>query len=416
MIFLRKGNTLFILVFLLTHLFGSAQDKEYTREVIEKLCSPSFHGRGYYKQGDQKAAKYIAKEFSKHDLQYFADGYFQEYKLNINIISGDVSVRIDNDELTPGTEFLVASSSPVIHGTFPLYWDIHDSTMYTDPPSNSYFPVTKSGIREVESGFPYQTPGAIIVRDSGENMWWHVSNGREVSEKCLVIVRSDKISENSGLITLNIESEYDPQYLTQNVIGYIEGSAQPDSFIVFTAHYDHLGRMGKDTYFPGANDNASGTAMVIDLARHFSEKGNQPECSVVFIAFSGEEAGLEGSLHFAGNPLFPLSNIKALVNLDMVGTGDEGITVVNGAVLKKEFNLLEKINKENKYLKEVKSRGESCNSDHCPFYMKGVPAMFIYSRSNVFNEYHSLKDSPENLPLNGYDGLFRLLVDFTKEL
>jgi hypothetical protein len=384
--------------------------------VIEKLCSPGFHGRGYFKQGDLKASKFIAKEFSKDGLFNFNGSYFQEFDLGINIISGDISVHIDNDKLEPGTEFLVASSSPVIHGTFPLYWDVHDSVMYTDPPSDSYFPVTASSIKDIETGFPYHTPGAVIVRDSGENMWWHVSNGRQVSDHCLVIVRSDKISKSSGLLTLNVDSEYDPGYTTQNVAGYIEGSAQPDSFIVFTAHYDHLGRMGKDTYFPGANDNASGTAMIMDLARYFSEEDNQPECSIAFLALSGEEAGLEGSLYFANNPLFPLENIKVLINLDMVGTGDEGITVVNGTVLKREFSLLKNINREKKYLKEVKARGESCNSDHCPFYMKGVPALFIYTRSDVFNEYHSLKDSPEALPLNGYEGLFRLLVDFTKEL
>jgi Zn-dependent M28 family amino/carboxypeptidase len=156
--------------------------------------------------------------------------------------------------------------------------------------------------------------------------------------------------------------------------------------------------------------------MIMDLARHFAQKGNEPSYSIVFIAFSGEEAGLEGSRYFANNPLFPLENIKMLVNLDMVGTGDEGITVVNGAVLKQQFSLLEEINQRNNYLKEVKARGESCNSDHCPFYMKGVPAFFIYTRSSIFNEYHSLEDVPERLPLNGYEGLFRLLADFTREL
>lgn len=414
-----RHRAVYLILLVFPGFWAGAQDVDYAGELISKLCSPSFHGRGYYKQGDLKSAKYIAKEFDRNGLDQFNGSWFQEFNVNINILNGDVSVRVDNEKLAPGTEFLVASSSPTLHGTFPVYWDVRpedDTVRHTNPPSDSYFPVTKQGIKELEEDFPYTTPGAVIVRDSGKNMWWHVSNGRMPGEHCLVIIRSDKINKKSGLITVNVDTEYEPSYSTRNVAGFIRGTSQPDSFIVFTAHYDHLGRMGKDTYFPGANDNASGTAMITDLARHFSQEENRPGCSIAFIAFGGEEIGLEGSLYFANNPLLPLEKIKMLINLDMVGTGDEGITVVNGSVLEEEFSLLKQINEKQGYLKEVKSRGESCNSDHCPFYEKGVPSFFIYSRSKVFNEYHSPEDNPEKLPLNGYEGLFRLLVDFTKEI
>lgn len=410
---IRLLHTFTLFMSFLVSLPGITQDIMYTREIINDLCSSKMHGRGYYKNGDLKAAKYIAREFSKLGVEKLSDSYFQDYTVNINVISGNVSVRIDNRELIPGTEFLVSSSSPPLHGTWPLVWDA-DSIRRTDLPQGSFFPVTASGIKEIEKDFPYDAPGAVILRDTGENMWWHVSNGRQVSDHSIVIVRSDVISKESRLITLNVESEFVPDYKTQNVAGFIRGSSNPDSFIVFTAHYDHIGQMGKEVFFPGANDNASGTAMIIDLARHFSQKVNEPQYSIAFIAFSGEEAGLEGSLHFVNNPLIPLGKIKMLINLDMVGTGDEGITVVNGSVLEKELSLLKTINDREGYLKEVKERGESCNSDHCPFYMKGVPAVFIYTRSSIFNEYHNLQDSPDDLPLSGYDGLFRLLVDFTK--
>jgi hypothetical protein len=81
-----------------------------------------------------------------------------------------------------------------------------------------------------------------------------------------------------------------------------------------------------------------------------------------------------------------------------------------------EFKLIHEINEEKQYLKEVKIRGESCNSDHCPFYMKGVPTFFIYTRGEEYLEYHNVNDIPEDLPLTEYEDLFRLLVDFTKAL
>ena len=87
--------------------------------------------------------------------------------------------------------------------------------------------------------------------------------------------------------------------------------------------------MGKNTFFPGANDNASGVAMLLQLANYYSKPENQPDYSICFIAFTGEELGLLGSKYYVQNPLFPLNQIKLLINMDMVGTGDEGITIVN---------------------------------------------------------------------------------------
>jgi Zn-dependent M28 family amino/carboxypeptidase len=196
------------------------------------------------------------------------------------------------------------------------------------------------------------------------------------------------------------------------MIGYVRGVVEPDSFLVFTAHYDHLGRMGKDVYFPGANDNASGTAMLLDLARYYSAEGKQPWYSIAFICLSGEETGLNGSGYYTRNPLFPLKQIKFLVNLDMVGTGSEGITMVNATVFKEAYERMVKINADHEYILTVKQRGESCNSDHCPFYQMGVPAVFIYSQGKEFTEYHNPDDKSSILPLTEYKDIFRLMVDF----
>jgi Zn-dependent M28 family amino/carboxypeptidase len=172
--------------------------------------------------------------------------------------------------------------------------------------------------------------------------------------------------------------------------------------------------MGADVYFPGANDNASGTAMIIDLARYYSDPENQPDYSIVFMAFGAEEAGLLGSSYYANNPLFPLNNIKFLINLDMVGSGSEGIKIVNGTIFKEEFDRMVKINDEYNFVSSINERGEAANSDHFPFYEIGVPSIFIYTLGDECKEYHNIYDVSENVPLTEYEDLFRLLTIFIK--
>lgn len=157
---------------------------------------------------------------------------------------------------------------------------------------------------------------------------------------------------------LHLTNKFIPNHQSQNVIGFIPGAVYPDSFIVFSAHYDHLGQMGSKVYFPGANDNASGCAMLLNLAKYYSLPENKPKYSIAFIAFAGEEVGLLGSDYFTKNSLFPLPKIKFVFNMDIMGTGEEGITVVNGSVFKPEFEKLKQINSDNKYIKDVKIRGK----------------------------------------------------------
>jgi aminopeptidase YwaD len=129
------------------------------------------------------------------------------------------------------------------------------------------------------------------------------------------------------------------------------------------------------------------------------------------MAFTGEEVGILGSTYYTEHPLFPLSKIKVELNLDMVGTGDEGIMLVNGAVFEKEYNTLVKINDEKKYLKKIGKRGEAAISDHHPFYKNGVKSFFIYTLGGT-SEYHNMLDVAKTLPLTEYEDLFRLLTDF----
>ena len=179
---------------------------------------------------------------------------------------------------------------------------------------------------------------------------------------------------------------------------------------MFTAHYDHLGAIGQEHYFPGANDNASGTATVMDLARYFAKKENQPKYSIAFMLFTGEEAGLLGSFYYAENPYFPLENIKLVVNLDMVGSGSKGITLVNSSKHTAVYEKFVAINDGSQYLPEIRKRGPSANSDHHPFDEKGVPAIFIYSMGKETPYYHNHLDNATDFPFTKYNELFQLLV------
>jgi Zn-dependent M28 family amino/carboxypeptidase len=186
-----------------------------------------------------------------------------------------------------------------------------------------------------------------------------------------------------------------------------------DSLIVLTAHYDHLGMMGSKTIFPGANDNASGTALLLSLVKHYAA---QPQkYTIVFIAFAGEEIGLIGSGYFTENPVFPLTKIKFLVNFDMAGTGDDGIQVVNGKIYQSKFDLLTKLNNEGSLMKQVKIRGEACNSDHCMFHSKGVPCFFIYTLGGI-QAYHDVYDKADTLPFTDFEDYFRLITAFIAKL
>ena len=173
--------------------------------------------------------------------------------------------------------------------------------------------------------------------------------------------------------------------------------------------------MGQNAMFKGANDNASGIAMMLNMVEYYSDEKNRGKYSIAFMAFAGEEAGLMGSFHYVNEPLFPLENIRFLINVDLMGTGEDGVTIVNGAIHEDAFNSMVSINETNQYLKRIKKRGKAANSDHYPFSEKGVPAFFLYTMGGI-TAYHDIYDLPETLPLTEFEDVFRLIRDFNDQL
>jgi aminopeptidase YwaD len=212
---------------------------------------------------------------------------------------------------------------------------------------------------------------------------------------------------------ISIDNKFINNFKAANVCGVVKGTIHPDSIIMITAHYDHLGGLGKDTYFPGANDNASGVSLLLNLARYYA-KNPQPY-TIGFILFSGEEAGLVGSKYFTENPLINLNNIRFLTNTDLAGTGVDGITVVNATLFPKEFKMMQDINATNKYLVAVNPRGKAANSDHYWFTEKGIPSFFFYTLGGI-KAYHDVFDVSATLPLNKHEDLFKLMIKFNEKL
>lgn len=426
-------NLAFVFILIAFTAGASCQDTALVRQTLNILCSPSYEGRGYVKNGDKKAAAFIVKEFQKNGIQPFLPGYMQAFTLPVNTFPGRMTIRIGNTRLKPGIDYLVDPGCPSVNGRFNLLFirsaEIlsKDSLvlklqsqpgriLWIDDSRDSLFLKKERQIRNdlltVLSGLPSSACRGVLVCRPGKLTW---SVAQELLPCPMIYFRTESCPDKASSVVLHIRSLFIPEYTTSNVAGYIRGTKEPDSVLILMAHYDHLGRMGRKTYFPGANDNASGTAMVLDMARYYSRQENAPHYTMVFLLVSSEEAGLVGSQYFAGHPLFPLGSIKFLLNIDMAGHGSDGITVVNGSVFKKQFEKLDEINRAHHYLPQVKIRGAACNSDHCPFYVKGVPSFFIYTMGGA-PYYHDIYDTPGILSLKEYIPYFRLITGFLDSL
>jgi aminopeptidase YwaD len=415
---------LIVALLILSSFQSNAQDIQYVRKQLDRLCSPEFYGRAYYKNGDNLAAAYLSDQFKDHGLRSFEKDYFQHYSFNVNSLE-EVSVKINDKELKFGRDFMMNPSSGSLSGSFnPLFID---ASIMKDPDrlldameqagNNMVVIIDSLGLNNPElyhfvrslalegklgiSGLIEVYPKTPIGRVGREPLpVAHIQLGRKA------------LPSHISKVEINVKNKYYDNYPTSNVIGYIPGLT--DKYIVFTAHYDMCGSFGEGNYFPGAYDNGSGTAMVLDLARHFGT-GEKPYYSIAFMLFSGEERGLMGSKNYVNNPLFPLDKIKLVINLDMVGTGQEGVILFNGIQRPLEAAIVQSINEKKKYMKDVEERLGTANSDHWPFHKKEVPAIFFLTKGHSAG-IHNIYDTVDMLALYGYENLFKLTLDLTREL
>ena len=370
---------------ILANFSATAQDISYNKKMVDTLTSATFWGRGYTKNGMENAALFLQNEFKKLGLKPL-DGkkYLQKFTVPANTFPGKMEVSVNGKKLIPGVDYLVSADSKGLQATGDL--EKQDSVTYLDRKNK-------------------------IIVTLEKKLTWDAAQKEE--SFTTIQLDKNKFTKEPKNIEINIENKFIKKFNASNVTAMVAGIQKPDSFIFITAHYDHLGGMGADTYFPGANDNASGVALLLSLAKYYAT--HPQKYSIGFILFGCEEIGLVGSKYYSENPIVPLSKIRFLTNTDLAGTGIDGITVVNATTFPKEFELMNKVNDAGKYLTKINARGEAANSDHYWFTKKGVPSFFFYTLGGIA-AYHDVFDKAITLPLNEQADLQTLMIKFNEEL
>ena len=419
--------------FIICHLSFSpagalwAQDMTHYKQVVKELSSAKYQGRGYAKGGANKAGRFLQKEYEKAGVDEIT---LQPFTLDVQTFAGKMEARCMMEDgrwkkLRPGIDYSMREYSPGVKGEFPVY---HVDTLNFDADrlfADLAKPEYKNCLVACEFWFTYkhsdvfsrlqkagECPNAGLLFTWPAPIKFFKAYASKVVDKPIVWVTPEAI-EGVKRVRLNVDAKFLKDYECFNVISKIEGERH-DSCYVFTAHYDHLGNLGKKVSYAGANDNASGSACIVTLAAYYAK--HRPKYDMYFLALSGEDTNLNGSKWFVKNPIVPLSQIKYLFNIDMIGdnspvqyceVSDEGM---------KAFPLFEKINAEKHYFKALDRGKLAANSDHYPFAMQHVPCIFLENeKGDAFQYYHTIYDNWDHVVTDSYEPVFRLVRDFIEQ-
>lgn len=397
------------LLFISIRVFS--QDANYIMKIGKELCSKKYAGRSYNiypgakTRGIENAKTFIIDEI-KNTGALDLSKYVEKSK--------KFSKKTDFQKLTfsdnAHSEKIVFTNNNIVHSSLKINGKVlllgKDYLPDASVPSVDF-----SGILTKIDSVHYMNKEKKIIFQLEKKLMYSASQAQE--NYVMVYIKNDILNtkENNIQCDLKITSKLE-EVQTENIYCFVPGTLYPDSFIVLSAHYDHLGNIDT-TYFPGANDNASGVAVLLDFMQYF--KKHPQKYSIAFYFFTGEEIGLLGSKHYVEHPLFDLKRIKFLINLDLMGGGSEGVMVVNGKVFQNEFELLEKINNDNHLNLILKSRGKAQNSDHYWFTESGVKSFFIYTLGDI-TAYHDIDDKSEALKFSNYHSIFQLIAQYISSL
>ena len=416
-------NIILSLILFLCALSVSAQDTNYMRQVLRQLTSEQFKGRGYSFRGDSVAAEYIRKELRRLQVKPLADNYFQSYSFSTFAMEGPLRLKVNDRKLKPYEHFRVPAWSKSTWGEYKVITVSPEVMVDTDAMRKflkknndmlqDVFVYIDAGIWQLSSlgdakkvmaavdnlrrRNPFNSRGIIVGLNSLNTCspaYTDYEHGYAYIE-----VLDSLMPQKVKTLNCDIFTQFNPDYKTQNIYGYVPGEV--DTMVVYTAHYDHLGTMGDSVVFYGAHDNASGVATVLDIARMAVRE--KPHYTHVFCFFSGEEAGLKGSKYAAEHPVFDLSKVRLLINIDMFCGGDEGLMVFNADALETRpfVDRLETLNEVLQIAPEIRRRANRPNSDHWHF-SKQLPAVFILTMGQRYGGYHDPQDTCERCGLENY--------------
>ena len=288
-----------LLIFIPLLGFGQV---EQGRITVEKLCSPAFHGRGYVNGGDSLAASFIAGEFEKIGCKFFKNSPFQPFQFKVNTFSGRMSCAVNGKMLVPGKDFVVDPACPIYYADSIKIHRVSLEELYNGKKLKKIISEAAMSKSKVSMGFAFHfslwkgdtlKKAKELAQVLGESMpiielvdtkfTWSVS--QEQSRFPLLQVQSGALdaSLDDWYFQIKVDAKV-VNHQARNVIAYIPAKKKSKKYFVFSAHYDHLGQMGQETYFPGGNDNASGTALLLEMARYYGKwrrRGNGCQCDFV---------------------------------------------------------------------------------------------------------------------------------------
>ena len=414
-------------MFLLLLRGAAAQDTVYPKYIMRHLTSEYMHGRGISHGGDSLAARFLSGEMRRLGVQPLADNYFQRYAYPAHGREGVCRLSFDGKSLRPYYDFRPLCFSADYHRTLgiaPLVRvpvetlvddvalqrflrkhgeGLADAVLYIDLASH----VPNSEVEGVALGraakeLRHRNPfGSRVLLLGVKELATPSLAGDEVEAGyALVEVLSSAVPSQVEDVNVDIPSQFHAHHATQNVCGIVPGRS--DSIVVFCAHYDHLGQLGDSLWFPGAHDNASGVAAVMELARQATLKDtvgrpvDTPRYTLAFLLFSGEEAGLRGSRYAAAHPVLDYSKVRLLVNIDMFCGGDEGLMVFNAkdGATKPFADRLRRLNDALGLCPRLEMRENRPNSDHYPFTSL-CPSIYVLTLGGPYGGYHGPEDTLE---------------------
>jgi aminopeptidase YwaD len=399
---------------------------------VAVLSSRKMHGRGYVFGGLERAGEYLAGRFREIGIHSIGETYFQTFTMMVNTFDGAPRLTIGHDSLILGEDFLpyATSGSGAVENATDIVF-VGPGLVIPSRGINDYAGVSRtSSVIVIDDEIPdslrratptlrdlftrraridlamMHRPSAIIFLVSRVTF----GDPNERDSVPIVDVLKEKMPRHPTSLSFEVRSSYAP-HVSRNVVGMIPGTERTDSTVILCAHYDHLGAFTDSLFFPGANDNASGTAMLLALARFFVV--HPVRTSLIVLATSGEEEGLVGSRFYADHPLDNLQKTCYVLNFDVVASGDGGIMVVGGEDYPAAFSRMSAIC-DSLHVHPLWKRPSVPNSDHYSFFRKGVESFFFYTL-NGKQPYHRFDDVAATLDWVPFVHVFDLATAFIQK-
>lgn len=410
-----------------------AQLISHLQKHVHFLADDKLEGRRTGTEGELKAAEYISNEFRQIGLEpKGVGGFYQPFSINDGKeIGAGTSAAIENRTLAVNTDFfpMSYSAAATLHALpsialqesdMPWFFDLKDAI--TENKNNPHFDLS-SFVHEKATAAQKKGATALIVYNTSaaeDGLKFDGSSKLPQLTIPVVYVRSDVakqfFSDRSAMLDIKLKTDWAEKTRTgRNVIGYINNN-EPTT-VVIGAHFDHLG-YGEDKnsrytgtdlqIHNGADDNASGTAALIEMAR-LLKSSTLKNNNYLFIAFSGEELGLYGSKYFTQNATIPLNRVNYMINMDMVGrlNDSSNVVTVGGYGTSPLWGSLYS-NTSKLHNAGLQFRFDSSGtgpSDHTSFYLKDIPVLFYFT--GLHTDYHKPTDDADKINYRGQAHIVR---------